>query len=93
MELIFEWEPRKAKANLAKHGVSFGEATRVFFDPLARIFNDPGHSVIENREIIVGHSGPSKLLVVSFVERAPAVRLFSARRATTRERHDYEEGR
>ena len=76
---------------MAKHGVSFEEATRVFFDLLARIFDDLGHSVAANREIIIGHSAPSKLTVVCFVERAPVVRIFSARRVTTRERHDYEE--
>jgi uncharacterized DUF497 family protein len=93
MDLVFEWDRRKAKANLAKHGVSFEEATRAFFDPLARIFDDPDHSLSESREILVGHSDPSKLLVVCFVQRDPVVRLFSARRATSRERHDYEEAR
>jgi uncharacterized DUF497 family protein len=91
MELIFEWDPRKAKSNLAKHRVSFEEATKVFFDPLAKIFADPYHSAVEPRELIIGHSGPSRLLMVCFVERESVVRLLSARQATTRERHDYQE--
>lgn len=90
MKLIFLWDARKAKANLTKHGISFDEATRVFLDPLARIFDDPDHSSEEAREIVVGHSEPSRLLVVCFVEREGAVRIFSARKATAHERHDYE---
>jgi hypothetical protein len=30
---VFEWDPRKAEANAAKHGVSFDEAVTVFLDP------------------------------------------------------------
>jgi len=91
MELVFEWHPRKAKSNLAKHGVSFEEATRVFFDSLAKIFADPDHSESEGREVIVGHSKLGRLLVVCFVEREPVARIISARQVTTRERYDYEE--
>jgi len=53
MSLRFEWDPEKAAANLAKHGVSFEEALTVFSDPLARIFDDEDHSSEEEREIII----------------------------------------
>ena len=43
------------------------------------------------REIIVGHSERSRLLIVSFTERGAVVRIISARVATTRERQDYED--
>ena len=33
MNLRFEWDPRKAAANLSKHGVQFEEALTVFGDP------------------------------------------------------------
>jgi len=33
--VIYEWDPKKAKANLRKHGMSFEEAATVFLDPLA----------------------------------------------------------
>ena len=56
MPLQFEWDPKKAKANEAKHRVSFEEAITVFADLLARIFEDPEHSESERREIIIGHS-------------------------------------
>ncbi len=45
----FEWDPKKAESNLAKHGVSFDEASSVFGDPLATSVADPEHSVGEER--------------------------------------------
>jgi len=65
---------------------------QVFGDPLTRIFDDPDHSSDELRELIVGHATRQRLLIVSFVERGDRVRIFSARRATRRERRDLEEG-
>ena len=52
----FEWEAAKAGKNLAEHGVSFEEATTVFDDPLFIIFKDPGHSLLDQRYIIIGGS-------------------------------------
>ena len=71
--------------------MSFEEAATVFADPLARIHDDPGHSVGEYREFIIGHSTSHRLLLVFFTERGEAVRIISARRADAGERHDYEE--
>jgi Xaa-Pro aminopeptidase len=45
--LRFEWDPAKAAENLAKHGVSFAEASTVFRDPLSQTGQDPDHSVAE----------------------------------------------
>lgn len=89
--VVFEWDPAKAAANLAKHGVTFEEALTVFMDSIARIHADPDHSKAERREIIVGHSIHQRLLLISFAERGERVRLISARLATKRERRDYEE--
>lgn len=91
MSLQFEWDPKKAKANLAKHGVSFEEAIAVFRDPLARIFDDEWHSDHEKREIIIGQSIKLDLLLVSFRSLEDRIRLLSARKATRQERRDYEE--
>jgi uncharacterized protein len=91
--LAFEWDPRKAVLNLAKHGVSFDEAVTAFGDPLARIVDDPYHSVDEQRFILLGQSDRRRLLVVMFTERGEAIRLISARRATPRERRSHEEGK
>ena len=88
----FEKHLQKAARNLKKHGVSFDEATTVFNDSLARIFDDPDHSIAESRELIIGHSIIGCLLIVSFTEKEKGlVRIISARQATRRERIDYEE--
>ncbi len=64
----------------------------VFADPLAYTIEDESHSVLERREILIGHSESNRLLVVGFTERSNGViRIFSAREATRRERRDYEE--
>ena len=92
MSYGFEWDERKAASNLDKHGVSFDEASTVFDDPLASIFDDEEHSFNEKREIIVGHSLNNRLLLVCFTERPKEIiRIISAREATKRERKDYEE--
>lgn len=91
MSLEFEWDQDKAASKQKKHRVTFEEAATVFTDPLAAIFEDEVHSEEEQREIIIGHSAEDQLLLVCFTERAGAIRLISARRATKRERRDYEE--
>lgn len=88
----FTWDPAKARANLRKHGVSFEEAATVFVDPIARVHDDPDHSIGEHREIIVGVSNAGRLLLVSFTERGETVRMIHARVADTRERKRHEEG-
>lgn len=91
MDLVFEWDPRKARSNLVKHGVSFSEAASVFGDALARIFSDDEHSTSERREIIIGRSQLQRLVMVCFTELAEGrVRVISARRTTRREQRDYE---
>ncbi len=92
MDLVFEWDRRKDRANLEKHRVAFSEATSVFGDPLARIFADEAHSASEHRETIIGQSRSKRLPLVCFTEPEEGrVRIISARRATRREQHDYEE--
>lgn len=92
MALRFEWDLRKARANVRKHRVSFEEAATVFRDGLARIFDDVDHSIEESREIIIGHSAAGRLLLVAFTERADnTVRIISARVVSRPERSDYEE--
>ena len=87
----FEWDPQKAESNLRKHDVSFEEAMTVFNDTLALIFDDMEHSQREHREIIIGTSALSRIVLVCFVERIQdTIRIFSARRATKNEIKDYE---
>jgi len=55
-DLRFTWDPGKARANERKHGVTFEEATTVFFDEEAILIDDPDHSVDEDRFLLVGLS-------------------------------------
>lgn len=87
----FEWDKDKAKRNWKKHKVSFEEAVSVFYDPLNATFNDPDHSVGEQRFITIGFSSQRRLLVVSFAERGEAIRIISARVATGHERKKHED--
>lgn len=66
----FEWDKQKARSNLSKHGISFEEAQTVFNDPLYIDFYDPDHSEDEDRYIIVGESSNSRVLLISYTERA-----------------------
>ncbi len=86
----FEWDPKKAKGNRKKHGVSFEEAVSVFYDPLSATFEDPDHSNDELRLITVGFSSGNRLLIVSHSDRGEALRIISARLATTHERKRHE---
>jgi uncharacterized DUF497 family protein len=90
--VIYEWDARKATANLRKHGVSFEAAATVFLDPLALTFQDPYHYNGEEREITIGHSTRHQVLFVSHAQRGDRVRIISAREATRGERKQYEEG-
>jgi len=88
----FEWNPTKARKNLQKHGVSFDEASSVFYDPLAVTGADSDHSEEEERNVTFGMSSLGRLLVVAHAERNDAIRIISARVATQHERRIYEEG-
>jgi uncharacterized DUF497 family protein len=89
--LNFEWDANKARLNLAKHGVHFEEAATVFGDPFSVTIFDPAHSQTEDRFVILGRSHLDKLLVVVHTERGDNIRIISARRASRRERKQYEE--
>lgn len=91
----FEWDPVKALANLAKHGVAFDQAATVFLDPLAITVYDRAHSDDEERWFTLGQTPTGTLLAVSHTYQSTEptrtrVRLISARHATRRERTSYE---
>jgi uncharacterized DUF497 family protein len=91
MGLRFEWDARKAARNLAKHGVSFDEATTVFSDPLSLTIRDPDHPDEDERWVIIGETHRRRLVVVVHAEEASTVRIISAREADRHEREKYEE--
>jgi uncharacterized DUF497 family protein len=88
----FEWDEAKAAANQRKHSVSFHEASTIFGDPLAITFDDPDHSIGEQRYLTFGLSRLNRLLVVAHTERTDRIRIISARVATRQEKRIYEEG-
>lgn len=89
--MIYEWDPKKAKANLRKHRVSFEEAATVFLDPFAVTYPDPDHSDEETREITIGRSARQRVVFLSHTRRDDRTRFISVRKATKRERKQYEE--
>jgi uncharacterized DUF497 family protein len=86
----FEWDENKAQSNVIKHGITFEEATEVFFDP----FYQSGDASVDEelREFVLGYSLVQRLLLVVYVERGERIRLISARLATRQERKIYEDG-
>jgi hypothetical protein len=88
----FEWDPKKAATNIRKHDVTFQEAAMVFGDPLAVTFEDPDHSVNENRQITFGLSLQKRFLIISHTEREGRTRIINARLMDRNERKIYEEG-
>lgn len=89
--ISFDWDPRKARANLAKHGISFDEARTSFYDDHARIIDDPDHSEAEARFLLLGYSHRARCLIVShcFRHANAVIRIISARRATHHEEAIY----
>jgi hypothetical protein len=92
----FEWDPAKARMNLGKHGVGFGQAATIFKDPRALSVYDEGHSEGEDRWITIGLPATGGLLVVHHTfdnvdESTVRIRIISARQATKREISQYKE--
>ncbi len=81
---------RKGKKELQEHRVSFEEAVTVFYDSLSATFDDPDHSIGEQRLITIGFSSLGRLLVVSYAERGKDLLIISARLATAYERKRHE---
>jgi uncharacterized DUF497 family protein len=89
----FEWDEDKNKNNYAKQGVWFEEAQTIWADASSVEFYDPEHSKTEDRFMRIGHSTSLRLLLVVFCEREnDIVRIISARKSTTKETKQYEEG-
>lgn len=82
--------PEKAERNLAKHGVTFAEASTAFGDPLSITIPGPRHSIDEERHVLFGMSERDRFLAVVHTDRARTTRLISARIMTGHERAQYE---
>jgi uncharacterized protein len=88
---VVVWDPAKAKSNIDKHGVSFGEAQEVFDDALSITVLDHSQPADEERFITIGQSLRGRLLTVGHADSDDEVRIITARDATRKERRSYEE--
>jgi hypothetical protein len=93
--LDFSWDDAKARSNLAKHGVAFAQAATVMLDPLALTVFDAVNSETEERWYTIGQASNGRVLAVAHTyeilgANRTHIRLISAREATRRERHQYE---
>lgn len=87
----FTWDERKNRTNQQTHGVSFAEAQTVFYDNMARLIDDPDHSIDEDRFILLGMSQNLRLLAIchAYYEEGHLIRIISARKATKKEQQHY----
>jgi uncharacterized DUF497 family protein len=88
----FEWDPRKAAANIRKHRITFDEAMTVFADARSITAYDPDHSADEDRFLTIGRSANDRILFVSHTDRGAIIRIISARKADKQERQEYADG-
>jgi hypothetical protein len=90
LELAYEWDERKARQNIAKHGVPFEYAARVFLDSQRMDAEDARRDYGEERRFTLGKI-EGRLYVVAYTARGKITRLISARKANVRERREYVE--
>ena len=90
----FTWDENKNRSNYRKHGITFEEAKTVFFDEEALLIDDPDHSEMEERFLLLGLSEAVNLLVVVHCYRETdfVIRIISARKATKKEARQYFQG-
>jgi len=94
VKYIFEWDYKKAKTNISKHGISFEDATTVFKDKNMLSIYDEKHSENEDRWITIGMDLQTRTLVVvhtfiSIDKDTTKIRVISARKATKKEQKMY----
>lgn len=87
-----EYDEQKASKNLKKHGVSFEEAEEALYDPFALVMDDE-EAIDEERYLLLGKSKKERILMVVYAVRyEDTIRIISARKATGKEKADYESG-
>lgn len=86
----FEWDATKAAQNLAKHGVVFEYASRVFRDPNRMDSPDDRRDYREQRRIVLGEI-EGRVFVVAYTKREEVIRMISARKANPREARQYDQ--
>jgi uncharacterized protein len=85
----YQWNPDKAQSNLKKHGIQLADSVAVFADDHALTIEDEHPD--EERFITIGMDAFGRILVVVYSYREDSIRIISARKATAKERKQYEE--
>ena len=89
--MYITWDPNKAEINFKKHGIRFSDADVVLYDPFAMTLEE--HVVAnEQRFVTVGADAVGRIIAVVYSYRADTIRLISGRKATSKERKQYEKG-
>lgn len=89
MALEFEWDNEKEVANEKNHGIGFGPASLVFFDPFRSECYDGREAYGEDRFVIVGLAVTVVMVVACTIRRGDVIRIFSARKANRNEQIEY----
>ncbi len=89
---MFEWDKDKNRTNLEKHGIAFEDVLSVFMDHEALTLQDRRKDYGEPRYVVLSPL-EDVLLHVTFTVRGGRIRLISARRASRREKRDYDHRR
>lgn len=84
----FEWDPRKAKQNLRKHGVDFADAVIALEDENALTIEDPEHNELRFKTLGMGPT-LNVLFVVHCEQSENGIRIISARKADKKETKVY----
>jgi len=85
----FEWSAEKATSNMNKHGVSFEDAVRVFFDPLRIDIHDIRENYGGERWAVIGMAWSAVLYLVYTMRNENTIRIISARKADAQEERRY----
>lgn len=90
----FDWDQWNVQKNELKHGVPKIEAESAFGDECHVLFRDSRHSTVkEERFVLYGLSMERRILMIGFTLRKGKIRIITARPASKKERHVYEEAK
>jgi uncharacterized DUF497 family protein len=91
----FNWDNKKNALNVKKHKISFKEAAQIFDDPLHISLLDKRFDYFDERWITMGMTQKGNVIVVGHLyylteDGEEGIRIITARKATRKERKDYE---
>lgn len=89
----FEWDSANMLKSITKHNISNIEAESCFSDEFALTLADEKHSGSEERFLLYGQSATGNIIVNCFTIREGKIRIISSRKANTKEKKIYAQGR